>query len=670
MAPHLQVGIDIGGTFTDFVVYDESNGSLRAFKVLSTVADPSRSVLEGLQSLLPEQPRLIIHGSTVATNAILERKGAKTAFITTRGFRDILTIGRQNRPNLYDWFPERPQPLVSDDCCLEITERIDSNGVPITPLEEGEITEVLNRLRTHHVQSVAVTFLFSFVNSAHERTVVNQIREAGWFVTASHELIPEFREFERASTTVVNAYVSPVLDRYIGKLAKAVAPAEFHILQSNGGRLPVSVAGQQGVRSILSGPAGGVVGACHVARLAGFEQVMTFDMGGTSTDVSMVTSSIPITNEAKIGGFPIRVPVIDIHTVGAGGGSLAEVDQGGALRVGPGSAGANPGPVCYGLGGECATVTDANLCLGRLSPEGLLGGKMSLDARATEKALERLAQHVGPDGANMLTRTQRMAKGIIDIINVQMERALRVMSVEKGYDPRDCLLVSFGGAGGLHACELAHNIGIRKVLVPPLASTLSALGMLVAHTTMDFSQTVMCSDTLSFERVQELFGPLLERSQAEIVKQFPTLSEFSFFQELDIRYVGQSFELSVSMGPQFRDQFDRAHDARFGFCKAAHPIELVTIRVKAVCQTIPPGLFPTPLGPPSAQHAIVGSRPAVLDEEIRSLSVYDRALLHPGNSVDGPALIVQDDTTTLLSDHDQATVDSYHNLIIAIGLIS
>jgi N-methylhydantoinase A len=669
VAPHLQVGIDIGGTFTDFVVLDESNGSIRAFKILSTVGDPSRSVLEGLHSLLPEQPRMIIHGSTVATNALLERKGAKTAFIATRGFRDLLTIGRQNRPNLYDWFPERPQPLISDDCCLEITERMDSKGFPITPLDEGEIAEVLQRLQTHQVESVAVTFLFSFVNSAHERIVVNQIREAGWFVTASHELIPEFREFERASTSVVNAYVSPVLDRYIGKLAKAVAPAEFHILQSNGGRLPVSLAGHQGVRSILSGPAGGVVGARHVARLVGFEQVITFDMGGTSTDVSMVQGPIPITNEAKIGGFPIRVPVIDIHTIGAGGGSLAEIDQGGALRVGPESAGSDPGPVCYGLGGDRATVTDANLCLGRLSPEGLLGGTMRLDARATEEALESLARHLGSHKSQTLTRTQRMAKGIIDVINVQMERALRVISVERGYDPRDCILVSFGGAGGLHACELAKNIGIRKVLVPPLASTLSALGMLVADTTMDFSQTVMCSEDLSLEKVQNLFGPLLKRSQAEVLKQFPAKGEFSFFQELDIRYVGQSFELSVPVVPQFRDQFDRCHEERFGFCKVAHPIELVTIRVKAVCQTIPPVLPHKPLGPPSSYHAVLGSRHVVLGEDIRSLSVYDRNLLHPGNTIEGPALIVQPDTTTFLSDKALAKVDGYYNLVIDVGLI-
>ncbi|MDH5428534.1 MAG: hydantoinase/oxoprolinase family protein, partial [Nitrospirota bacterium] len=430
------IGIDIGGTFTDFVVYSSSQPSLQRLKILSTPADPADAVLEGLAKLSQPTHRHIVHGSTVATNAILERKGARTAFITTKGFRDVLLIGRQDRPELYDLFPCIPPPLVPREWSFEITERVDYEGNIVTPLQENELDAIIKELTDQQIQSVAVSFLFSFVNPAHEQWVANRLRAEGLFVTASSEILPEFREYERTSTTVVNAYVSPVLDSYLGRLEQEMNPAEFHILQSNGGRLSVAQARGHGVRSILSGPAGGVVGARYVAGLAGFNHILTFDMGGTSTDVSLVHDEIHVTSEAQIGSCPIRVPVIDIHTVGSGGGSLATVDAGGNLRVGPQSAGADPGPVCYGRGGRIPTVTDAHVILGRLPADGFLEGKMALNVNAAQHAFDDFSDQVALPSSSGLDRRQRLALGMIHIANAHMERALRVISVERGEDPR------------------------------------------------------------------------------------------------------------------------------------------------------------------------------------------------------------------------------------------
>ncbi len=426
------VGIDIGGTFTDFVVYSSGIPSLQRFKILSTPTDPADAVLQGLAKVAQPVSRHIVHGSTVATNAILERKGARTALMTTKGFRDVLLIGRQDRPVLYDLFPCIPPPLVPRDKSFEITERIDHEGNIVTPLQEHELDAIIKELASQHIQSVAVSFLFSFVNPVHEQRVATRLRAEGVLVTASSEILPEFREYERTSTTVVNAYVSPVLDSYLGRLEQEMTPAEFHIMQSNGGRLSVAQARGHGVRSILSGPAGGVVGARYVAGLAGFTRILTFDMGGTSTDVSLVNDTIPVTSEAEIGGCPIRVPVIDIHTVGSGGGSLATVDAGGNLRVGPESSGADPGPVCYGRGGRVPTVTDAHVILGRLPEDGFLGGQMELNLQAVEHVFDEFSRQVALPSSSGLDRRQHLALGLIQIANAHMERALRVISVERG----------------------------------------------------------------------------------------------------------------------------------------------------------------------------------------------------------------------------------------------
>ncbi|MEJ2230627.1 MAG: hydantoinase/oxoprolinase family protein, partial [Nitrospirales bacterium] len=540
-SPNLWVGIDIGGTFTDFVIYSPVDRSLQRYKVLSTPSDPAEAVLQGLSQLPRHVSRHIVHGSTVATNAILERKGARTALVTTSGFRDILLIGRQDRPDLYDLFPDVPPPLVPPEWCLEMPERVDFQGDIVTPLQKEAIEPIIETLRSNDIQSVAVSFLFSFVNPAHERWVTSRLREEGLFVTASSELLPEFREYERTSTTVVNAYVSPVLNQYLGRLEREMSPTEFHILQSNGGRISVEQARGHGVRSLLSGPAGGVVGARYMAGLAGFHRILTFDMGGTSTDVSLVDKNIHVTTEAEVGGCPIRVPVIDLHTVGSGGGSMARVDAGGNLRVGPQSAGADPGPVCYGKGGTIPTVTDAHVVLSRLPAEGFLGGQMHLTVESAVQAFDTLAQKLSLSPKPGLDNVQTLALGTIQIANAHMERALRVISVERGEDPRETVLVSFGGAGGLHACDLARALGVPHVLVPSMAATLSALGMLTADVQLDYVQTVMLPDDTPHVILDQRTQELVRQAEADLKREGIGPRQSVMIRTVDVRYVGQSF---------------------------------------------------------------------------------------------------------------------------------
>ena len=664
----LWVGIDIGGTFTDFVIYSPVEPALQRFKVLSTPSDPAEAVLQGLSQLPQHVSRHIVHGSTVATNAILERKGARTALITTSGFRDILQIGRQDRPHLYDLFPELPTPLVPREGCLEMTERVDFQGNIVTPLQQDAIEPIVELLRSNDIQSVAVSFLFSFVNPLHERWVTNRLRDEGLFVTASSELLPEFREYERTSTTVVNAYVSPVLDTYLGRLERDMRPTEFHILQSNGGRISVEQARGQGVRSILSGPAGGVVGARYLAGLAGFHRILTFDMGGTSTDVSLVDEVIHVNTEAEVGGCPIRVPVIDLHTVGSGGGSLAMVDEGGNLRVGPQSAGADPGPVCYGRGGMIPTVTDAHVVLGRLPKDGFLGGKMVLDGEAAKKACDELCQQVSLRPQTGVDPRQTLALGMVQIANAHMERALRVISVERGEDPRETVLVSFGGAGGLHACDLARALGVPQVLVSPLAATLSALGMLAADVQLDYVQTVMLPNDTPFAILDQRTRELMRQGEADLKREGIPPEQAVMTRTVDVRYLGQSFELDVPFTPAFRGTFDHMHQERYGYSRIEAPIEIVNVRVRAIGRVTPPPIHPQSLGSSDPSSARWEDRPVVLAHGRQSVPHYRGNLLNPGNKISGPAIIVLEDTTVYLGIADNATIDAYSNILIDVGL--
>jgi N-methylhydantoinase A len=665
--PGVWIGIDIGGTFTDFVIYVSSEQSLKRVKILTTPLDPAEAVLQGLTKLSESGSRHIVHGSTVATNAILERKGAPTALITTKGFRDVLLIGRQNRPVLYDLFPSIPLPLVPREWCFEVTERVDYEGNIVTPLQEEELDAIIEALKSQKIQSVAVCLLFSFVNSTHEQWVTQRLREEGVFVTASSEILPEFREYERTSTTVVNAYVSPVLDTYLGRLEREMAPTEFHILQSNGGRLSVDQARGHGVRSILSGPAGGVVGARYVAGLAGFKRILTFDMGGTSTDVSLVHEEIHVTSEAEIAGCPIRVPVIDMHTVGAGGGSLATVDAGGNLRVGPQSAGADPGPVCYGRGGRIPTVTDAHVIVGRLPLDGFLGGQMRLNVKAAQQVFDEFSSQLTLSSSPGLDMRQRLALGMIQISNAHMERALRVISVERGEDPRETVLVSFGGAGGLHACDLARALGIPHVLISPMAATLSALGMLAADVQLDYVHTVMLPDDTPFERLESHTTALVQQGEDDLRREGVAPEQAVITRTVDVRYVGQSFDLQVPLNSQFRQEFDRMHQEAYGYCQSGAPIEMVNVRVRAIGRVTPPPIPRQPLGSADPSSAKWEKRPVVVGQGIQSVPHFWGNRLRSGHQVSGPAILVLDDTTVYLGPDDQATIDAYSNILIDVG---
>ncbi|MBU1626866.1 hydantoinase/oxoprolinase family protein [bacterium] len=691
------IGIDIGGTFTDFVFFEEDKHVIQTFKELSTPHDPSEAVLTGLKKISDYDERQIIHGSTVATNALLERKGAKTALITTRGFRDVLAIGRQNRQNIYALtvgspiisidkkilgaeHSHRPKPLVPAELRFEITERVNYSGEIVTPIHKEEIEEILTKLIEQKVESVAVSFLFSFIVPEHEEKVSEILKDKGFFVSSSSKILPEFREYERTSTTVINAYVSPVIDHYINKMTKELNEKEFRIMQSNGGYIRAEQAREEAVRTILSGPAGGVVGAFHCAKLAGFDKAITFDMGGTSTDVALCDGRIKVTCEGEIGGLPVRVPIIDIHTVGSGGGSIAHFDAGGALRVGPQSAGAMPGPACYGHEGKMPTVTDANLILGRLCPDHFLGGKMKLDNDSAKRVImelaERLnnkvgAQHAVPEGDQPVALTlhsyHAAALGIIQVVNTHMERALRVISVERGYDPRDFVLVSFGGAGGLHACDLARSLNIKKVMIPKIASTLSAFGMLASNVVKDYVRTVMLPGDTDYDTLKELFAVLEKRGLTDVSDEGIKPSLITLHPELDIRYKGQSYELTIPFFPDFAKDFHDTHERYFGYKTDEKQLEIVNLRLTAIGKT------PTP---PEVRIAEVAESktppvhhysPVVLSCGLEKIPFYSVESLRPGHQIRGPAIILYKDTTVFLEGNDNAFTDDYCNLIIDVS---
>jgi N-methylhydantoinase A len=666
----MRVGIDIGGTFTDFVIYDEKSGQFATHKILSTPHDPSEAVLVGLEELSAARTPLagahIIHGSTVATNALLERKGATTALITTEGFRDLLEIGRQNRPDIYDLFSRRPPPLVPAEQRYEVAERVDRHGQPIRPLDPASLDHIIGALRAAGVTSVAVCLLFSFLYPDHEILIAEQLQQAGFSVSISSVVLPEFREYERTSTTVVNAYVSPVMDRYLGRLERESQAADFRVMQSNGGSIRASQARRGAVRCVLSGPAGGVVGARYVAEAAGFGQLITFDMGGTSTDVSLCAGNTQLTTESEIGGMPIRIPMIDIHTVGSGGGSMAYVDAGGALRVGPQSAGADPGPVCYGRGGQEPTVTDANLVLGRLAADQFLGGQMTLDRTKSEAALTRLAGKAGLATHSSLSLAQTAALGIIEVVNAHMERALRVISIQRGHDPREFILVSFGGAGALHASDLARSLNIPRVLVPPSAATLSAFGMLAADVIKDYVRTIMRPGETAYEELELLISPLAEQGQTEVIEEGVAAGAVTLERLLDVRYRGQSYELSVPLTPDFASAFHHIHAHVYGYSEPGVPIEIVNLRLRAIGHLPRPPLIRLETESESSPKPF-DQRPVVLANGLAAVPFYQGSQLRPGHVVTGPAIITQSDTTVYLAADDKLEVDRYRNFVIEVG---
>ena len=654
------VGVDTGGTFTDFVYWDGKEW--KVLKIPSTPENPAQAVLKGLEELRKgDLPLDIVHGSTVATNALLERKGAKTALITNKNFEDILVIGRQNRERLYDLHYKRPEPLVPEELRFGLDCRMDYKGEELKPINPKELSELVDRLVEKGVESVAVCFLHSYANPKHEKEVGEAIRKKAKniFISLSHEILPEFREYERMSTTVINAYVGPKMASYLGFLKERLSPKDtLRVMQSNGGVISVETASKEAVRTILSGPAGGVMGALFIGKLAGLNKLITFDMGGTSTDVSLIDERPKITTEAKISGLPVKVPTIEIHTVGAGGGSIAYIDEGGALRVGPQSAGAKPGPICYGRGGKDITVTDANLFLGRLVPEHFLGGKMKLYPELLKEPFEKLSKKAG------LTPLE-LAEGIIRVVNSSMERAIRKISVERGYNPEEFALLSFGGAGGLHAVFLAKALNIPKVVIPVNPGLLSAIGMLVSDVVKDLSTTVMLKESEASPKIlQELFKTLEERLLYEMeLEGFPK-EKVVVERFLDLRYKGQSYELIIPYSENYRESFEKEHERLYGYRHEGREIEVVNLRLRAVGLKEKPSLKELEFSKELKRDAILGEREVYINGEWKRFKIIDRTKLTFGNRIDFPAIVVEYSSTTLIPEGVFGEVDRYGNLIL------
>lgn len=626
------IAVDTGGTFTDIVFLRD--GLLHVQKVPSTPDDPARAVIEAVNALTPRRAvtLTLVHGSTVATNALLERRGARVALITNCGFEDIIEIGRQNRPRLYALSDQRAAPLVAADLRFGIAGRVDHAGREIEALAEDEIVALEQQLA--HVDAIAICLLHSYANDAHERRVAQLLSSLGKPLSVSSEVLPEYREYERTATTVVNAYIAPLMVGYLARLELESGARRVRVMGSAGGAVPVAVARREPVHTVLSGPAGGVAGALAVARADGIDNIISFDMGGTSTDVSICPGGPLFTRDFTIGGTPVAIPVLDIHTVGAGGGSIAWVDAGGLLRVGPRSAGAVPGPICYGRGGVEVTVTDAHVWLGRLPADAFLGGRQNLDRAAIGGRLAELAQQLG-------LSNEVAAAGIITIADSTMEGALRVISVERGYDPVDFTLIAFGGAAGLHAAELAQRLGMPRVLLPFHPGVLSAFGMLAAPVRKSAARTVLVrSDVENDERLDAAFADLAAGARTAMLDEGIADSDITISYSVDARYHGQSHELRVAAHEWIR-AFHAAHARRYGYANEYAVVEAVTARVDA---TAPQSALP-PFAGETMSHGATGTLEVWYGNSWRSARVQPRHALDQ-DLVDGPAIITDYSATT------------------------
>ena len=654
------LGVDTGGTFTDFLLYDSDHKSVRLHKVLSTPAAPDRAILQGIKELGVDTSDLVlVHGSTVATNAVLEGKGVRTAYITNTGLADVLSIGRQAREELYNLTPLKKPPLIPAEYCLEVGSRLSAQGEALAQIDEAGLQKLKKQLEALAPEAVAINLLFSFLDDTEEKKIESIIPE-NIFVSRSSDVLPEYKEYERGITTTLNASVGPLMQGYLQRLEKQLEKCRLSIMQSSAGTASVEHAGRYPVHLLLSGPAGGLKGAQFIAAQSGHhrfdaDRLLTFDMGGTSTDVSIIDQQIGLTSESKIGGYPVSVPMVDMHTIGAGGGSIASVDSGGMLLVGPESAGAAPGPACYGNGGTLPTVTDANVVLGRLLPEAFLGGGMSLDKTAASAAVKTLADKLNMD-------IEQAAQGVIDVVNDHMVRALRVMSVQRGEDPKDYTLVSFGGAGGLHVCALADALEMRRALVPINAGVLSALGMLAAQPSRERSRTInQCLHECEEQMLQQGFDQLHQLAEKEL-RELVNDQKISAHYSVDCRYKGQSHPLNLSWQSDdslldLEQAFHQAHEKTYGH-QLAVQVELVNLRVQLNGEK-PDFKLPEWQCEPQQkmeQVQLVGVE--------QSVSVYQRQQLQMGQCIQGPALIVEMTSTTWLDEGWSAEVDRVGNLML------
>lgn len=677
-----RIGIDVGGTFTDVTLLNSETGRYYTYKLSSTLQDQSLAIANGTKETLElygvpvSEIEYFGHGTTVATNMIIERKGAKTALITTKGFRDLLEIGRQTRPSLYNIMEDKPETLVKRSLRKEISERVTAKGDILRDVDRDEVRAVLKELKEQGVESIAVCFLFSFLNSQNEKIVEECIKEV-WpeaYYSVSSTILPEFREFERLSTTVINSYLGPRMKMYIHNLRQRIkevgVTVEPYITQSNGGVMSISSTIQTPVQTALSGPSAGVMGAVYIAEAAGFKDIITYDMGGTSTDVSLVKDGIAeYTTKRKVCGLPSGVPMIDVHAVGAGGGSIAQIDNAGALKVGPESAGANPGPAAYGLGNENPVVTDANLVLGRINPHYVLGGRLKIDAELSKKAVKK--KIADPMGIG----TEEAALGIVKVVNSNMARAIRVITVEKGHNPSDFTLVAYGGAGPLHAVHLAQEMGIRTVLIPPAPGALCALGLLTADIKKSYVRTAIASyDEMTPEQINAVMSSLRDEGSAWLDSEKVPSERRKFHGIAEMRYVGQNYELQVEIPTEnitasdiekMKQDFFVAHEKNYGYYNPNAPVQFVNFRCEATGIVKKPNLaeLETTLDDPS--KAEIGRRVVHFEESgAVDCPVYDRAKFGRAERVNGPCIIEQMDSTTVVPPNTWFSIDKFGNLII------
>ncbi len=667
----VRVGVDTGGTFTDFVY--EAGGHLRIFKLASTPVDPSRAILEGLENIARETNSSlaeieVVHGTTVGTNALLERRGARTALVTTAGLEDVLAIGRQARPILYNLNVVRPAPLVPADLRYGVRERIGADGSVVEELQTDDLAKLVKKLKRARVEAIAVCLLFSFLNKNHERQIAHALAKLNVPLSISHEILPEYREYERTSTIVVNAYLQPLMSAYLNRLSEQAT--HLRVMQSSGGSISALVAAREPVRTILSGPAGGVVGALRAAKSAGTNNIITFDMGGTSTDVALCADGrVRMTNEALLNDLPIAVPSIDMHTIGAGGGSIARIDAGGGLRVGPESAGADPGPACYGRS-LVPTVTDANVVLGRFGGGQLLGGNFRLDAKRSNEALTKLAEEMSR-AAGLRVSAIDAALGVVRVVNIGMERALRAVSIERGFDPREFTLISFGGAGGLHAVELARALRVPRVLVPQRPGALSALGALQSDVVRDTNRTVMLGAAKKESaKLARIFREMKASARDALRREGFADSAQHFETKVSLRYKGQSFELELEWTPELDlvNAFHRAHETRYGYALKENSVEIVSARVRGiglVTKLKNDRALRNEKSNASKKFATPHATASVyFTNKQTQTAVYRREELPTGVRLRVPCVVTEYSATTLVPTGARASLDAKGNLIV------
>lgn len=678
------IGVDVGGTFTDFSVFNTETGKLFHFKRSSTPADPSEAIVKGIETILkenaikPEEISYLAHGTTVATNALIEKRGAKVALLTTAGFKDLMEIGWQKRPSLYDLLKPKPQSLIGPGMKFEVNERILHDGTVKTPLDEEEVMDVVRWIKATGAESIAVCTIFSFINPSHERKIKSIIErefpEA--YVTISNDLVPEFREFSRMSTTVLNAYLGPLMKRYVKKFEKTIRDVGItvspYVTQSNGSIISIKETEDCPIRTAVSGPSAGVVGATYIGEQCGIDKIISLDIGGTSADISLIENGVStLSSERLVEGYPARIPMLDIVTIGAGGGSLAKIDAGGVMKVGPESAGANPGPACYGLGGVEPTVTDANILLGKLNQRKILGGRMNVYPERAKKAIQ---EHICSKTGIGLCEA---ANGIISVINSNMIRAIRVVSVERGYDVRDFTLMAFGGAGPLHACEVANELGITSIVIPPSPGTLCSLGLLMADTKFDLSRSnIMLAKQENLSTINKIFASMLEEGTRLLEKEGVAPDRRSYLRALDARYEHQNYEITVSLPDcstitedvlrDVMETFHKEHEKSYGYCDRDKNIQIVNYKLSAVGDIDKPDMHETPIEKNAPAPRAIETRKVLFQNtrDFVSCDIYDKAAMRPGCSIVGPAIIEQMDTTIVVAPGWTAQLDGYFNLRI------